>query len=586
MAGAVEFLPSLEALPINRGRQVLARHLISPGLLPALRDANRVLWAGMALCLLLTLFVDIAVLVVPIYDMQLYDRVIQSHNLDSVLALSFVCLIGVAMYGLVDMLRSAALLAIADGIAARLHAPLLQNTIAHSLEGVAGGSLDAMRDIAMLRGFLGSGAVCVPLDVLVGPLLLSVLFMLHPAYGFLAVFGASTLTFLNLLGDAAGRPGLLAANERRQRLADQLTERLRDPEVTEGLGMLPAIGRRWAHQHEAALEILHHAHDRAHLYASASKMAKMLLSAGVMILGALMILGHATTPGSLMGANLLLSKMLGPYEQLVTSWRQWALALAAWQRIRAMPEAGDFPVVVGQPAMPKQAAGEAAGLVLQDVVYRPASLGRNLLENINVTLAPGQALAVIGPNGAGKSTLLRVLAGLAVPTRGEIRLDGLPLSELDRRNIGYLPQNVGLLDGTVGANIVRFSTGSDPIGAARQAGVHDMIGRLARGYDTELRLDAPALSGGQLQRIGLARALFGQPRLLVLDEPDASLDSEGDAALRRAIQAARAQGSLIVMTTHRASLLSEMDLLLELREGRVVSLKKPAPAPGMSLQPA
>jgi ATP-binding cassette subfamily C protein len=560
-----------------------------------LKDANGVFLKGMALCLLLTVFVDIAVLVVPIYDMQLYDRVIQSHNLDTVLALSFACLIGVAMYGLVDMLRSAALLAIADGIAARLHAPLLQNTIAQSLEGVAGGSLDAMRDIATVRGFLGSGAVCVPLDVIVGPLLLSVLFMLHPAYGFLAMFGASLLTFLNLLGDAAGRPGLLAANEQRQRLADQLTERLRDPEVTEGLGMLPAIGRRWAHQHEAALETLHHAHDRAHLFASASKMAKMLLSAGVMILGALMILGHTTTPGSLMGANLLLSKMLGPYEQLVTSWRQWALALAAWQRIRQMPEAGDLPAgfghQIGQPGMPRRTPTDSAGLILQDVVYRPASLDRDLLKEISVTLAPGQALAVIGPNGAGKSTLLRVLAGLAEPTSGAIWLDGLPLSQLNRRNIGYLPQNVGLLDGTVGANIVRFSTGSDPIGAARQAGVHDMIGRLPRGYDTELRLDAPALSGGQLQRIGLARALFGQPRLLVLDEPDASLDSDGDGALRRAIQTARGQGSIIVMTTHRAALLSEMDLLLELREGRVVSLKKPAPAPGTPppgtrLQPA
>jgi ATP-binding cassette subfamily C protein len=552
-----------------------------------LASANRLLWAGLALCLLLTLFVDVAILVVPIYDMQLYDRVIQSHNMDTVLFLSIACVIGVALYGLVDLLRSAALLAIADGIASRLHAPLLKESIAQSLEGAASGRMEAMRDIALLRSFLGSGAVCVPMDVLCGPLLLAILFMLHPAYGFLAMLGASLLVALNLLADALGRPGLLAANEARQAVADELNERLRDPEVTEGLGMLPAIGRRWARAHHAALVRLHHAHDRAHLLASACKMAKLLLQAGVMILGALMILAHATTPGSLMGANLLLNKMLGPYEQLVASWRQWVLALAAWRRICTPPDSPPAMPFAPALAAPALETLPATGLVLHDVGYCPPALGRALLEDITFTLQPGQAMAVVGSNGAGKSTLLRLLTGLALPTRGAIVLEGRRLDQFDRARIGYLPQTIGLLDGTVGANISRFTPHGDPIAAARQAGVHDMIGRLQRGYDTELRVDAPALSGGQMQRIGLARALFGSPRLLVLDEPDASLDGEGDAALRTALRAARAQGAIIVVTTHRASLLTEMDVLLELHAGRVVSLSAPkTPAAGRRLQPA
>jgi ATP-binding cassette subfamily C protein len=226
--------------------------------------------------------------------------------------------------------------------------------------------------------------------------------------------------------------------------------------------------------------------------------------------------------------------------------------------------------------------------VVQDVAYYPANAQRALLEAVSFTLAPGQAMAVIGPNGAGKTTLLRLLSGLVAPTEGGIWLDGRRLAtmtERERRQIGYLPQNVGLIDGTVGENITRFSREGDPIAAARAAGVHDLIGRLPRGYDTELRVDAPALSAGQLQRIGLARALFGQPRLLILDEPDASLDHEGDSALLAALKKARTAGGIVVLITHRTSLLADMDVILELQAGRVVSLAKTRPPPATADAP-
>jgi ATP-binding cassette subfamily C protein len=551
----------------------------------ALRDADRLLWVGLALSLMLTLFVNTAVLVVPIYDMQLYDRVIQSHNLDTVMFLSLACFLGLVLYGLVDMLRSAALLAIADGIAERMSAPLLRHAIGLGLGGDAATSTQALRDIHLLRGFLGSGAVCVPLDAICGTLLLAVLFMLNPAYGFLGLGGASLLVLLNLLTDVLTRHELAAATLQRQRLAATLGERLRNPEVVDGLGMLPALGRRWVADHEAMLATLHHAHDKQHLLAGLAKIAKMLLQSGVMVVGAVMILGHATTPGSLMGANLLLNKLLGPFDALVGSWRQWALALSAWQRLHALRD-GSGAALAGE-------SDETAGLALTGVTLRVGEKGRALLSDINLHLQPGQMAAIIGPNGAGKSTLLRVFAGLLVPNSGTIRLDGVPLTATDRLRIGYLPQSVVLLEGSVAENISRFADAAAPVLAARQAGVHELIGRLPRGYDSELRPDAPAISGGQMQRIGLARALYGAPRLLVLDEPDASLDADGEAALRAALNSARAQGSMVVLTTHRPGLLAAMDLLVELQDGRIVATRAPAappaaaPAPrAMRMQPA
>ncbi len=563
---------------------------ISGELRNAMRAANRLLQAGMALCLLLTLFVDVAILVVPIYDMQLYDRVIQSRNMDTVLFLSLACLAGLLLYGLVDMLRSAALLAIADGIATKLQAPLLRHAIGSSLAGDTSTSTQAMRDIHQVRGFLGSGAVCVPLDVLCGGLLLTVLFLLHPAYGFLGLGGAALLVLLNLVTDALTRQGLAAANLTRQRLANELSERLRDPEVTEGLGMLPEIGRRWALQHEAALAQLHHAHERAHLLASIAKMAKILLQAGVMVLGAVMILDHRTTPGSLMGANLLLNKLLGPFDALVGSWRHWVLSLSAWRRIRSIATGPELSPSEQALSPDSTHSIDAPGLVLSQMSYCLPVQGRVLLRNVNLTLLPGQLVGVVGPNGAGKSTLLRLLVGLLAPTEGSIHLDGTSLAASDRRRIGYLPQNVGLLDGTVAENIRRFAESGDVIGPARQAGVHELIGRLPRGYDAELRPGAHALSGGQLQRVGLARALFGDPRLLVLDEPDASLDHEGEVALRSALLAARDRGCIVVLTTHRQGLLAAMDQLLEVQDGHVVAVAPPATGAAdmreMKVQPA
>jgi ATP-binding cassette subfamily C protein len=314
------------------------------------------------------------------------------------------------------------------------------------------------------------------------------------------------------------------------------------------------------------MERMRHAGERSRRVAILAKIVRMGLQSGVMAMGAVLIISRQSSPGSLMGANLLLAKVLGPFDSLVSSWRRWIEARAAWQRISTLLSEMDHAAEAKL-----ETIGGETGLVLDAVGFDAPVTGRKLLQDISVVLQPGTATALIGPNGAGKSTFMRLLVGVLPATRGEIRLDGVPVFSGDRGRIGYLPQGIHLLDGTISENVSRFdeaATGA-VIEAARAANVHDIIGRLRQGYDTRINRTVALLSGGQRQRIALARALYGNPRLLVLDEPDASLDHEGEAALLHAIDAARAAGAVIVVATHRPTLLAHMDYTLTLRDGRI-----------------
>ncbi len=545
---------------------------------------RRTLAGGLGLGLFLTLFLDIAVLVVPIYDMQLYDRVLQSRNMDTLTVLSVACVAGLVVYAVLDYLRSACLVAIGEAMGRHLNGAVLQEGVRRAAAGDRRAGPDLVRDLNQLQGFLASGAVAVPLDALCAPLFLAVLFMLHPAFGFLGIAGVAALVLAGLLVEWLVRPALLAAQERRVAAGQVLSRSLAEPELAEGLGMLPAIGRHWAARHGRALADLHRANGRAQAVAGLSRLARLVLQAGVMVLGALLVLPGATTPGSLMGANLLTGKLLGPFDQLVGSWRHWALAHAAWRRI-------DRLMAAESPAPSAPATEAWPGLLVEGASMRAAD-GRVLLHGIDLRIPPGTLVAVTGPNGAGKTSLLRLLAGLAVPDAGAVLLDGAPV--YGGAGVGFLPQSVALLDGGVSENIGQFRDHTLPaaIAAARRAEVHDLIGRMARGYETALTRNGAALSGGMKQRVGLARALCGSPRLLVLDEPDASLDADGTAALLRALRACCEEGAIAVVTSHRPALRDAADRVVTLRNGTIDDASLPgappqaAPAPRIHLATA
>jgi ATP-binding cassette subfamily C protein len=524
------------------------------------------LLAGFGLAFGLTLFIDVAVLVVPIYDMQLYDRVLMSHNMDTVVMLSLACAVGLLFYGVLEYLRSAAFLAIADTVALRLNGPALEEGIRRAAAGDKRVGPQLARDVHEIQSFLGSGAVAPPLDAICAPMFIAVLFILHPAFGFLAIAGVAALVLTGLVSESLVHPVLHRAQERRQSADHSLSRSLSEAELTEGLGMLPAIARRWCSRYADAVLSLSQAATAAQVTAGLARLLRLIVQASVMALGAILIIRGETTPGSLMGANLLLNKALAPFDHLIESCRSWLLARDAWRRITLLLPAD---------AEPTQAAADDVepGLLVRGAELR-APKGDILLQDIDLRIAPGTLAVVTGPNGGGKTTLLRMLAGVAAPSSGAVLLDGAPVR--GGPHIGYLPQSVSLLDGSIARNIGRLQ---DDLGgvieAARRTGVHEPIGRMARGYDTALSGDGSALSGGMRQRVGLARALFGAPRLLLLDEPDASLDGEGSDALLRAVRECCEAGAIAVVISHRPALRQAADLVIEIRDGRVVAAVAP-----------
>ena len=532
----------------------------------ASRRARRDIGTGLALSLALTVLVDVAVMVVPVYDMQLYDRVIQSRNMDTMAALSIACVVGLGLYALVDYLRSAVFVVIADRVSGRLHVPVLAASVRRRNLDSSGSGGDGMRDLNEIRVFISSGHVAVPLDAACAPLLLAVMFMLHPAYGFLGLCGICVMILFGLAAEHVGRPAVVASTEKRAAMALALASRLRDPVLTEALGMLPAVAARWHAGQMEALDELRRATGRAQGIATGAQVVRLLVQSCLMSAGAVMILAHSTTPGSLMGANMLLAKTLAPFDGLVEGWRHWSLAHAAWRRLSALLSSDADHL--GDAGLPDAAPGlDANGI-------RFSAAGRAVLDDVTFSVPPGAILGVSGANGSGKSTLLRILAGVTLPAAGHVSIDGFPVTARLGR-VGYLPQSVGLLEGTIGDNVGRFrdrTESSDAtIEACRRAGVHGIVGRLRRGYDTDAGSGGAALSGGQHQRVGLARALFDSPRLLILDEPDASVDHEGEAALLSAMADAKSSGAVVVVVSHRPGLMRAVDWRLVLEGGRVAS---------------
>lgn len=525
---------------------------------------RRLVHGGVALAFALTLFINVAILVVPIYDMQLYDRVLMSRNMDTLALLSVACATGLLFYGAIDYLRSASFLAIAETIGRRLHGPALEQGIRRAATGDRAVGPQLARDVDDIRSVLSSGAIAVPLDALCAPMFVVVLFMLHPAFAWLAVGGIAGLILTNLLAELVIGPLLHEAQNDRRAADNALSRSVGDTDLTEGLGMLPAIGRLWCERNGAAVAALSRVVARAHAVGALSHTFRMILQAGVMALGAVLIIRGHTTPGSLMGANLLVNKCLGPFDHIVENCRSWMKTRAAWRRIAALRD----PEMVAPEIAAQKTATIEPGLSVQELGFRLPG-GEPLLDGVDFRLEAGCFALLKGENGSGKTTLMRMLAGIAAPTTGTMTLDGVKLRA--SLHTGYLPQSVSLLDGTIAENIGRFEHPLETVvQAARMADVHELIGRLSRGYDTVLSNNGSPLSGGIRQRIGLARALCGGPKLLLLDEPDANLDTSGTEALITAIRAACLQGCIAIVISHRARLAEAANVVLEIERGRLV----------------
>jgi ATP-binding cassette subfamily C protein len=539
----------------------------------ALAEARAALRLGLAATAVLTLGVTAGVLVVPIYDMHLFDSVLTSRSLDTLALLSVLCAVALALYGMLMLIRGLVLATIGDRVAAAIAGPASIAGIRRAVDGDQRAAGCALLDVQEIRLFFGGGAAAAPFDLVCAPLLLGVIFMLHPSLGWFALGAVLVMLAFALVSDTVARPALAAAQERMDTALGDAAGLLRDPVLRDGLGMERQIARRWRRRHGEALAALGVAARRGEAVAGTSRLVRGLLQGGMLGLAALLVLRNEATPGVLIGANLLLALLLAPFDQVIAHWRSMASARLAWQRLRRL--------LSRVPAATDCVAGEAQGLVLAAVSFVPPAAAAAVLDCVSLSVEPGTMHVITGPNGAGKSTLARIAAGVLAPTRGSAMVAGASATAAaEAGRIGFLPQRPQLLDGTVGENIGRFreSSGEQVVEAARRAGLHEVIGRLPEGYATMIGPEDPLLSGGERQRVALARALHGSPALLVLDEPDASLDHAGEALLIEALEAARREGTAILAVTHRRGIAAIADHVWRLEAGRL----SPAPHRGLA----
>ena len=515
------------------------------------------------------LLVGLLHMAMPLYMIQVYDRVLSSRSLDTLLAL--LLLVGtVLVFQLVlDVMRQRVFAVLGGRFTARLGTPVFEAAVEATLKAGPTTAMSAVRDLSDLRSFIVGGMIALPIDLLIAPLFLFVLFLLHPAYGIVGLAGALLLLGASIGIEFAVRRPSARASAAGGLVQAETAEALRNAEVITAMGMLPALARRWRRTQGEAIETAERGLRVAKGLSSLIRTTRMAFQIGIITTGALLVIQDAATAGTIIAASMLTGRLLLPFEQLVDGWRQWVDALAAGARLRDMIETGatdrardGFEIASGR-------------LTVDRLTYVPDAQSRPLLRNVSFEIGAGELLGIVGPSGAGKSTLARMLVGIHRPTAGGVLLDGQPAWLHERgafgRAVGYLPQDAALFSATVAENIARFGDGDmeGVVHAARAAGVHDLIGSLPQGYATRLGGSGLQLSGGQKQRVALARALYGQPKLLVLDEPNASLDAEGEAALVSAIEAAQAGGATVVVVAQRMSILNRANRLLVLKDGAV-----------------
>jgi PrtD family type I secretion system ABC transporter len=516
---------------------------------------------------LFSLAINLLYLAAPIYMLQVYDRVISSGSVPTLAMLTVALLIAfVALAGL-DVVRSRVMARAGIRLDTLLAGRVVAASVARMGEG--GARSQPLRDFDTFRTYLTGNGMNAVFDLPWAPIYIGVIYLLHPALGLFALVGAAVLAVMAFVNEWLVRTPLKEANETVQRNYSFTEASLRNAEVVKALGMADALIRRWSRDRNRVLDRQTAASDRASAISGTIRFLRMSMQSVILGLGAYLVLQGSTTVGAMFAASILLGRALQPVELMVGQWRAMVGARAAYGRVRNLLAANPPPdpgIVLPRPA---------GRLSVEAVNYALPGTSKLILREVSFRLEPGEALGIIGPSGAGKSTLARHLVGVLAPTTGAVRLDGADVSrrayEVLGGHLGYLPQDVELFADTVAANISRFQAGADAgvVQAAQRAGVHDMILRLADGYDTEIGEAGAVLSGGYRQRIALARAVFGNPSLVVLDEPSSNLDSDGDTALNECVLQLKAAGVTVVIVSHRPATLATVDRILVLTDGAV-----------------
>jgi ATP-binding cassette, subfamily C, bacterial len=527
--------------------------------------------AAVAVTGVFSIFLALIQLALPLYTMQVYDRVLGSRSMETLAMLSLLAVGCFIVFGLLDAIRAQVYLAIGHFTAKTLTIEALEASMRGLLRGGQNRPSQVLRDFSELRQFLSGPSIAVPFDATLSLIFIVILYLIHPIYGIVAFVSALALVAISVLGRAATASMVTEANHALIRSAGEIDSASQSVEVIEAMGMMPNLIRRWQVLQDRYLMIVSRSSSRARVFSSLAKVLRMTAQIAIMATGAVLVLQREASPGSMLAASILMGRALAPFEQLVEGWRSWISARETYRRLRNL--------LVESADAPSDFVPDPKGrLAIDRVLYVPPGTDRPALRNVSFTLEPGQAIGIIGSSSSGKSTLARLIVGTLAPSAGGVYLDGQNVWTWERehfgKHIGYMPQAVSLLSGTVADNIARMGEVDQAavVAAARRADVHEMIGRLPKGYQTEIGDGGACLSGGQRQRIALARALYGEPRLIVLDEPNSNLDQAGEAALAQAILEAKRSGATVVVITHRPATLSAVDRIIVLRDGMIDQL--------------
>lgn len=515
-------------------------------------------------------FVNALMLVPTFYMLQVYGRVMTSGSIPTLVMLTIIMTLLVVTMGALELVRSRIMVRVSTKLDVLLSRSVYRASFKRALDsGGMDASAQSLNDLTGLRQFMTGNGLFAFFDAPWLPIYIAVMFMFHPWYGWVAIGSAIILLILAALNEKMTGKALAEANKENLGANLYTSKNLRNAEVIESMGMLNTLIHRWSGRQKNVLMLQSVASDKGGAIAAISKTFRMLIQSLILGLGAYLAINHEISAGLVIAGSVLLGRALAPIDLIIGSWKGFISARSQYNRLneildkqKAEPERMSLPAPEGH-------------VNVENIIVSPPGSRTPVIKGISFAVPAGTVVGVIGPSASGKSTLARALLGIWVPQHGVVRLDGADISSWNKSelgpHIGYLPQDIELFEGSISENIARFSEvdAKKVVLAAKTAGVHEMILQLADGYDTVIGSDGANLSGGQRQRIGLARAIYGTPKLIILDEPNSNLDEVGEKALALAIQQLKAAGSTVFVITHRTNILTQLDRLLVMNNGAI-----------------
>jgi len=517
-----------------------------------------------------SLFINTLMLVPTFYMIQISGRVVPTASIPTLVMLTLIMTILMITFGSLEWVRSRIMVRISNRLDVLLSRDVYRASFKKALNsGGMDASAQPLNDLTSLRQFLTSNGLFAFFDAPWLPIYTAVMFLFHPWFGWMTVASAIILVILAFLNHRHTGKAITEANQQSVGANLQTTKNLRNAEVIESMGMLDTLMARWAVRQRRVLVLQSGASDKGGIVSSVSRTFRLWTQSIMLAIGAYLVITHEINPGLMMAGSLLLGRALAPIDQMIGSWKGFLAARVQYARLNETMES-----LNSEPQ--RMALPDPEGHIqVENLVVSPPGAKSAVIRNISFVTPAGSIVGIVGPSGAGKSTLARALLGVWTPKNGTVRLDGADISSWDKGrlgpHLGYLPQDIELFEGTISDNIARFGK-VDPeqvVLAARMAGVHELILQQPDGYDTVIGSEGINLSGGQRQRVGLARALYGSPRLIVLDEPNSNLDDVGERALSVALQKVKETGATVFIISHRPSILSRLDRIMVLSDGTI-----------------